>query len=141
MKGLERRMARAEKRARGAEKRFDEPSIAEHQWACRIFDRYFELVTLREMLLETDGKTGVSIEMPDYSAEEALFLADCAAGGLQRAQDICDRFERARGRVPWSDMTPIQRERELARLQRESDRLNAFFESLLAEYQLPRDGE
>jgi hypothetical protein len=125
-------MARAEKRALGADKRFDKPSTAEHQWAWRVRDRYFELVTLRE-ILQADNKSGMPTEVLVYSEEEALFLADCAAGDLQRAEEICDRFERAHGRVPWSGMTPIQREREHARRQLEIDRLS----DLLPEYQPP----
>jgi hypothetical protein len=133
MNGLERRAARAEKRVRRADKRFEAPTPAEYEWARHTQDRHFALTKWRECVHEeNDLIIGRTTELPPYTDEEANFLANWEAGDSQRAQEICDRFDRANGRVPWSDMTPAQRERELERQRQEADRNGREIHALIA---------
>ena len=68
-------------------------------------------------------------------------MADCAAGDLQHAHEICDRFTRARGRFPWLDMTPVQRERALERHREEVDRQLKEIQALMTEYQPEQESD
>jgi hypothetical protein len=121
MKGLERRLAKAQYRARA--KRRTPPTDDELHWARHVEGRYVALTALRQLEHEESIRAGFPSELPPYTEEEAQFLADCTARELQRAQEIFDRYDRANGRVPLSDMTPVERERELERRRQESDRV------------------
>jgi hypothetical protein len=80
------------------------PAAAELKWARDVTHRYFELAGLWEIL-------GPPWAPPPYTLADKEFIAECNAGMLAKAKDICKRDDRAHGREVWSDMTPEQRER------------------------------
>ena|SRR6266446_1189439 len=82
------------------------PAEAELTWARDVTHRYFELVGLWEIL-------GPPFEAPPRTPADQAFIAECNAGMLAKAKDICKRDDRAHGREVWSDLTPEQRERRL----------------------------
>jgi hypothetical protein len=80
------------------------PAAAELRWARHVKYRYFELVGLWEIL-------GPPFEAPPYTPADKDFIAECNAGLLAKAKNICNQDDRANGRGVWSDLTPEERER------------------------------
>jgi hypothetical protein len=120
LKGLERRLAKAKVEKRAHNKRWNRRPLTNFIGPGTYVT--VELVQIRELEHEERVRAGIPSELPPYTEEETQFLADCTARDLQRAQEIIDRYHRANGRIPFSDMTPNERERELERQCQESER-------------------
>jgi hypothetical protein len=67
------------------------PTVEEVAAAYRLTDRHFTLTYLREVLYPHHP-------WPPLSGEERAFLADCAAGALERAHEVQRLFRLAKSR-------------------------------------------